>query len=271
MIATLNIIGAGKVGKVLGQLFHRLHVFSVQDVLTRSPSSSTDACKFIGTGHAVTKFSALRAAAVFMITVPDDQIKTCTQQLRQHGLIQADTIVFHCSGALSSDELELGPGAASLHPLRSFANPISVAKNFSGTVCTLEGDPRATAFLTSALEQLGARTVSIEKEAKTLYHAGAVFASNYLVTLLDAALQTFVTAGISPEMAARMVQPLAQETFNNVFDLGTQRALTGPIARGDNRTVARHEAALSSWDDEIAALYQELANATRKMKNRHEA
>jgi len=206
-----------------------------------------------------------------MITVPDDQIKSCSQQLQERGLINSKTIVFHCSGALDSSELDLGTGAASLHPLRSFADPLYVAQHFIPTICTLEGDQQAKAGLTLACQKIGAQIVEIDREGKALYHAAAVFASNYLVTLMDAALQTFEAAGIEPDMAVRMAKPLAQETFNNIFQLGTQQALTGPIARGDSQTVERHHAALKKWDKNMAALYTELAKSTKKMKGRNEA
>jgi predicted short-subunit dehydrogenase-like oxidoreductase (DUF2520 family) len=269
MKQSLSIIGAGKVGRVLGQLFNRHQIFTIHDVLNCSLKSSVEACEFIGAGNAITDFSAMRNADVFMVTVPDDQINACSLRLQERGLITPSTIVFHCSGALDSSELGNVKGAASLHPLRSFADPLHVAQHFIPTICTLEGDEHARAHLTLACQKIGAQIVAINREGKTLYHAAAVFASNYLVTLMDAALQTFEAAGIEPDMALRMAKPLAQETFNNVFQMGAQQALTGPIARGDSQTVERHCAALKKWDKNMAALYVELAKSTKKMKDRN--
>lgn len=268
MKPTLNIIGAGKVGRVLGQQFFRHHVFAVQDVMNRSIQSSASACEFIGAGTPVSELSAVRPADVYLIAVPDDQIKACSLQLQQQNLIQPSSIMFHCSGALGSDQLELKRGAASLHPMRSFADPALVAEQFTGTICTLEGDDYAKRVLSHALNQISAQVVSIKLESKPLYHAAAVFASNYLVTLMDAALQTMEAAGISGEVAARMIEPLASEALRNAFRLGTRSALTGPIARGDQNTVAQHEAALNKWDADMAGLYRELAQATLAMKQR---
>jgi predicted short-subunit dehydrogenase-like oxidoreductase (DUF2520 family) len=268
MKPTLNIIGAGKVGKVLGQQFFRHHVFTVQDVMNRSAQSSSSACEFIGAGTPVSDLSALRPADIYLIAVPDDQIRACSLQLQHEHLIQPSSIMFHCSGALGSDQLELQRGAASLHPLRSFADPALVAEQFSGTLCTLEGDDYARRVLSHALNQIGAQVVAIKPESKTLYHAGAVFAGNYLVTLMDAAQQTLEAAGISGDMAAKMIEPLASEALHNAFRLGTRAALTGPIARGDQNTVVQHEAALKNWNENMAALYRELAAATLAMKQR---
>lgn len=268
MKQTISIIGAGKVGRVLGKLFHRHQIFTIQDVLNRSQISGMAACEFIGAGNAIGDFSALRAADIFMISVPDDQIKICSLRLQERKIITPKTIIFHCSGALDSSELGLDTGVASLHPLRSFANPRYVAQHFIPTICTLEGDEKLVRQLTPAFQKIGAQVVEIKKEGKSLYHAAAVFSSNYLVTLIDAALQTFEAAGISPEMALRMAKPLAQETFNNVFQMGARQALTGPIARGDTRTVKRHCDALKNWNKGMAALYMELATATKTMKDR---
>lgn len=267
MKLTLNIVGAGKVGKVLGQQFFKHQVFNIQDVFNRTAGRSAAACEFIGAGKPVTEFAQLRAADIFMLTVPDDQIRSCAAQLQSLNLFGPATLVFHCSGALSSAELGIEHGAASLHPMRSFADPDFVARQFTGTICSLEGNVSATQVLSDAMHRIAVEVLRIDAAGKLLYHAAGVFASNYLVTLMDAALKTFVAAGISPEMAGRLAQPLAQETFNNIFRLGTQQALTGPIARGDLQTVSRHQEALKKWNLNIAQLYTELARSTTVMKN----
>ncbi len=265
MKRNLNIIGAGKVGRVLGRQFHQHQVFTVQDVLSRTSASAEAACQFIGAGRPVQDIGALRAADIVMVSVPDDQIQSCGHALRLLDWVGPDAIVFHCSGALGSDVLGLQQGAASVHPVRSFADPGAVDQQFAGTICTLEGDTHATQILDQALQAIAARVVPIRRDNKTLYHAGAVFAANYLVTLLDAALQTMQAAGINAEMAAAMLQPLAQGALENTFRLGAKQALTGPIARGDLQTVARHEAALQNWDQDKAALYRAMGKATRDM------
>ena len=270
MKPTLTIVGAGKVGRVLGRQFVQHDVFELRQILNRSLSSAQSARDFIGAGVAIDNWADLKAADMMMLTVPDDQIKTCAAQLVRHDLIGPTTIVFHCSGALGASELGLLRGAASLHPVRSFADPENVAQHFSKTICSLEGDADATAVLTKALEQIDAQVVHLESAGKTLYHAAAVFASNYLVTLMDTALTTYQAAGIPLEMAQRLAAPLAQETLSNVFRIGAQQALTGPIARGDLATVARHQSTLDQVDRDTARLYQELAQATLRMKQRRE-
>jgi predicted short-subunit dehydrogenase-like oxidoreductase (DUF2520 family) len=152
--------------------------------------------------------------------------------------------------------------------VRSFADPASVAADFAGTWCGVEGDADALALLSPAFEAIGARLVAIDAAAKTVYHAASVFASNYLVTVLDAALRAYAAAGVPPEVARELARPLASETLANVFRLGAPAALSGPVARGDMATVARQQAALQGWDKSTASLYAALVEATTALAER---
>ena len=271
MAATLNLVGAGHVGRVLGRLFAASGVFEVQDVLTRSADSAAEAVRFIGAGRAVAAPAELRPAQVWMLAVGDDQIAPVCSALAQAGLLKG-AVVFHCSGAKSSHDLQAasqaGSHVASVHPVRSFADPGAVAAAFDGTWCGTEGDPAALALLAPAFEAIGARLVAIDASAKTVYHAASVFASNYLVTVLDAALRAYAAAGVPDEVARELARPLASETLANVFRLGPAAALSGPVARGDFATVARQHEALKGWDAPTAALYDALVDATSALAAR---
>ncbi len=273
MALTLNIIGAGKVGRVLGRLFAASGAFCVQDVLTRSAPSAGEAVGFIGAGRAVPTMDGMRAADCWMLAVTDDQIgPVCAQLAAVQPL--AGSVVFHCSGAKSSRDLQaaLDAGAvtASVHPVRSFADPAYVADHFDATFCGIEGDPHALAMLGAALAAIGARAVPIDAAAKTVYHAASVFASNYLVTVMDAALRAYQAAGMPEETARALAGPLATETLENVLRMGPAKALTGPIARGDMATVARQQDALDAWDGETGDLYRALAKATVAVARRRD-
>jgi predicted short-subunit dehydrogenase-like oxidoreductase (DUF2520 family) len=266
---SLNIIGGGHVGRALGRLFANSGSFTVQDVLTRSQASAQAAVDFIGAGRAVDSMQALRPADAIMLAVTDDQIVAVADSL---ALPLAGTVVFHCSGAKSSLDLS-GPKAhgalvASVHPIRSFADLATVAASFDGTFCGIEGDAQALAMLEAALADIGARAVPIDASAKTVYHAASVFASNYLVTILDAALRAYEAAGIAPDVALELARPLATETLNNVFKLGPRAALSGPIARGDMATVARQQKALDAWHGPSGQLYAALVAATTDLAKR---
>ena len=271
MAPTLNLIGAGNVGRVLGHLFALHGQFQVQQVLTRSAQSARQAVAFIGAGGALTGYDQLRPAAVHLLAVGDDQITPACDALARAVPLK-DSIVFHCSGALASGSLQAARDAgalvASVHPIRSFADPAAVAAQFSGTFCGVEGDAGALAVLTPALHAIGAQPVAIDAAAKTVYHAAAVFASNYLVTVLDAALRAYQAAGIPEPVARRMAQPLAAESMANVFRLGAAAALSGPVARGDMATVERQRQAVGQWDAATGDLYQALVAPTIELADR---
>jgi predicted short-subunit dehydrogenase-like oxidoreductase (DUF2520 family) len=271
MTPTFNLIGAGHVGRVLGRLFARHGCFSIQQVLTRSVSSARDGVAFIGAGDAVERYDQLQPAALHVLAVGDDQIGAACAALA-NAVPLAGSVVFHCSGALASDQLraarEAGALVASVHPIRSFADPLAVVAQFAGTFCGVEGDAGALALLTPALRTIGAQPVPIEASAKTVYHAAAVFASNYLVTVLDAALRAYQAAGIPEPVARQMAQPLASESMANVFRLGAAASLTGPIARGDMATVERQQRAVGGWDPATGELYQALVAPTAALARR---
>jgi len=273
MAASLNIVGAGHVGRTLGRVFAARTVFAVQDVLTRSQAGAQAATAFIGAGQPVDAIGWMRPADVWMLAVSDDRIAEVAAALAgAHDVNGA--VVFHCSGAKASSELAplraAGAAIASVHPVRSFADPAAVASNFTGTWCGVEGDQIALARLVPAFEAAGARIVAIDAAAKTVYHAASVFASNYLTTVLDAALRAYQAAGIPEPVARELAGPLAGETLANVLRLGAERALSGPIARGDEATVARQQGAIDAWDAATGRLYAALADATRALAGRRQ-
>jgi predicted short-subunit dehydrogenase-like oxidoreductase (DUF2520 family) len=282
---SLSVIGGGHVGRALGRLFAQAGApgcaaaplasasapFELRSVLARSLASSQRAVDFIGAGTPADGYAALRPADVYMLAVGDDQIVPACAALAAAVPLQG-AIVFHCSGALASDRLQAardaGAYVASVHPIRSFADPEAVAAAFAGTFCGIEGDPQALAVLEPALLAIGARPVPIDAAAKTVYHAAAVFASNYLTTVLDAALRAYQAAGIPEATARELAQPLVTETVANVFRLGAAPALSGPIARGDMVTVARQQQAVTQWDAPTGELYQALVAPTVSLARR---
>lgn len=268
----LSIIGSGHVARTLGRLWHGGRCVLLRDVLSRSAENAQAACDFIGAGRALHDYGALTQADIYLIATPDDQIADCCERLAGSGRIVPGTVVFHCSGALSASALaaasDRGAVVASMHPIRSFALPEQVAASFAGTWCGMEGDAPALAVVTPLFAAIGARCIAVDPSAKTLYHAAAVFASNYLVTVLDVAVQAYGRAGIPENVALQIMEPLVRKTVDQVFDAGTAAALSGPIARGDMATVERQAQALSAWKEAHGSLYNYLAQATGQLARR---
>jgi predicted short-subunit dehydrogenase-like oxidoreductase (DUF2520 family) len=115
---------------------------------------------------------------------------------------------------------------------------------------------------------LGARPLRLKTEGKTLYHAAAVVASNYLVSLVDAAQEMLHAAGIPEENAFSVLAPLIHGTLNNVDRRGTTDALTGPIVRGDKETVALHVAALGALLPHLLPAYGSLGRQALRISRR---
>ncbi len=262
MTITLNIIGPGRVGRTLGALLQRADLCAVQDVLGTEISTAESAVAFIGAGRAVRMLRGMRAANLWLLTPPDAAIAGTATALAATGCVSKGDVVFHCSGSQPSGLLAplaaAGALVASVHPLKSFADPATALQNFSGTYCAAEGDAAALAVLTPLFTQLGAHVAVIDPAGKTLYHAASVLVCNDLTALMEAGLRAYEQAGIKRDVAQMMMEPLVRETLDNIFTLGTTRALTGPVARGDAEVLARQLATLTALDPRMADAYRAL-------------
>lgn len=263
---TLNIIGCGKAGSVLAFLWNQEGIFEIGGVLTRTLDSASHAVNKIGAGRAVSSFDDLGGAELFMIAVPDQQIKNVAARLAASGVVGSQSTVFHLSGALESSVLaEAGLArarVASVHPLRSFAEFDKSIADFGGTWCGFEGCAEIQSQLESAFENIGARMFLIEPNSKLLYHSASVITSNYVNALVDAALSTYQLAGIHRDIAQELIKPILRNTCENILATDPGTALTGPIARGDWQIVSKELEQLESVDRRLADVYRAMARAT---------
>jgi predicted short-subunit dehydrogenase-like oxidoreductase (DUF2520 family) len=237
-------------------------VFEIQDVLTRSRESAAEGVKFIGAGHAVGHLGEMRDADVWMIATRDDAIVPSAVTLAASGKVTPDDIVFHVSGSTQSADLkpvkERGALVASVHPIKTFTDADAAAQSFAGTYCSAEGDAGALAVLKPAFEKIGAKVFDIDPLLKPVYHAGGVLACNYLVALVEAALRAHEKAGIPRQASLKALEPMVRETVDAIFEKGPEKALTGPISRGDVAAVRRQLAMVADWDAGIGDLYRGL-------------
>lgn len=244
----LNIIGCGQLGKTLAYLWAEAGLLAVSQVLNSSLQSSQLAVEFIGQGQPLASINAMQPAELHLLGCPDKALEACAAELAQAGVLRAGDIVFHCSGAIASEILqplaEQGALIASVHPIKSFADPRQAIYSFQPTYCGVEGDTAALAILQPLFEKIGGIAFTIDAKQKTLYHAASVLACNYLVALQSLSLRAFAQAGVEESLALKVLQPIVQDTVANVFKLGPAAALTGPIARGDAAVVAKQLAAL---------------------------
>lgn len=263
---SLNLIGGGQVGKALAYLLVHNAGFQLHGVLNRSLESAISTCRFIGGGEAVVDYAALPPGDMYFVTVPDQHIEECLKRLLATATLPPQTIIVHCSGFFSSALLapakNYGAEIVSVHPIKSFVDPARSVQTFAGTYCTLEGDANACAWLTPYLEKIGGIVLPIASTHKVLYHSALVIACNYLVALHEAALHSLEAAGITRETGNKLLAPLMRHTLEQSLTLGTQQALSGPIARGDTQVVREELAALQQWDRKLGDLYQVLGKNT---------
>lgn len=258
----LNLIGPGRLGRTLARLWQQNDIVEVQAVCGNTFARTQEALAFIGAGHAA-NLANLPESELLLLATPDDALPTVVNALAALNRLNPGTIVFHCSGALTCDVLAplavQGAVTASIHPLKSFADPKQAITDFAGTRCAYEGNPAALALLLPLFTTLGAHCFPIQAEHKTLYHAGAVLACNSLVALMEAALSCMAAAGVPRHEAWPALCPLVEGTLNNIDKLGTTTALTGPIARGDVGTASRQLAATTALHPDIGVTYRSLS------------
>ena len=268
----LGFIGAGKVGTALAALLHHRGAH-VTGVAGRTPKAGLDMALGAGLSASVAKDRAgvLASASIVFLTVPDDAIGPLCDEIAANEGWRPGQSVVHCSGALPSTILGAanaqGALVASFHPLQAFANLQAALKNMPGSTFALEGDPALVVQLERLAEALGGTPLHLRADGKTLYHAAAVISSNYLVTLAALASDLLVREGVAPDAttAVRHLIPLLRGTLDNLQGIGLPGALTGPLARGDAGTIARHLKALEGCAPDTADLYRHLARLTLPM------
>jgi predicted short-subunit dehydrogenase-like oxidoreductase (DUF2520 family) len=248
------------VGTVLARLLHEAgHEFL--GAVGRTRESARACCEFASAGTAAEDPAELVPdAELLFLTVPDDRIEDVCCTLADRGLIAPRSVVVHCSGALPSGILhgasEAGARVAAIHPLQTFADPPEAVDKLAGAYCCVEGDAEALPVLCSLAESLGMHPLTVSAESKALYHAAAVTACNYLVSLQDIACDLVEAAGIQRKQAIPALLPLIRATVDNLESRGIPGALTGPIARGDVDTVRGHLEAMETATPDIVPMYR---------------
>jgi predicted short-subunit dehydrogenase-like oxidoreductase (DUF2520 family) len=193
-----------------------------------------------------------RVTDAVLLCVPDAQIGAAA------ALIAPGPLVGHCSGAMTL--APLAPHEAfSLHPLMTVTRE---GARFAGAGAAIAGTTaRATGLAAGLATALRMRPVVIADDDRGAYHAAASIASNFLVTLEAAAERMAVSAGAGREL----LLPLVRATIENWATLGPERALTGPVARGDEATVARQRAAVADRAPDLLPMFDALVDATRTL------
>jgi predicted short-subunit dehydrogenase-like oxidoreductase (DUF2520 family) len=239
------IIGGGRVGTAVGQILQR-EGERVVAVASRGEESLKKAGEHIpGVLLTTDVVKAAKKGNAVIITTPDDLIAdTCLSLVSGEAVKKGDYIV-HMSGALGLDILEpaedLGARTASIHPLQTFADVPGAVKKIPGSAFAVTTrDDGTREWAESLVRALGGEPVLLAEKDKILYHIGAVIASNLLVALEHAAELIYQEIGLHQGIALKALLPLIEGTVENLKRHGTEKALTGPVARGDIGVLRRH-------------------------------
>jgi predicted short-subunit dehydrogenase-like oxidoreductase (DUF2520 family) len=211
---------------------------------------------------------AIREADVVIVGVPDDLIEPIVAALAVGGAFHPGQHVVHVSGSTSLAALgparDAGAHVLSLHPLQSFPAVDTGVERFPGSgmavTATTEED---LSWGERVAADMGATAFRLADPDKPLYHAGAVFAANYLVTVEAIAERIMATSGVPRPVP--LLQLLAATSFDRTFALGPGAALTGPAVRGDAGTIERNVAALRDRAPDAVAAYVELGRAAARL------
>jgi predicted short-subunit dehydrogenase-like oxidoreductase (DUF2520 family) len=199
-----------------------------------------------------------------VLCVPDSEIGAAAARVAG-----AAPLVGHTSGATPLAALEparaAGAAVFGLHPLQTFTGA-GDRDRFAGAGCAVAGStPEALAAAAALARRLGMRPFELPEEGRAAYHAAASIASNFLVTVEAAAEEAAAGAGLEAAEARALLAPLVRASVENWAALGPERALTGPVARGDEATVAAQRAALEESAPHLLPLFDELVERTRAL------
>ena len=261
-MVTIGFIGAGITGTALAVRLQQ-QGYHIVAVSSRTISSAEKLARRVN-GCQACKSSqevADQANLVF-ITTPDDVIQEVATRIRW----RQGQFVVHCSGAHSTGIIkscqQFGASPGCFHPLQTFASIEQAITNLSDSTFAIEADEPLLTILEGIATRMSGNHIVIDAKDKVLYHAAAVFACNYLVTLVKLATDIWQEFGIPREQAIKALTPLLRGTIGNIENIGLPGCLTGPIARGDSGTISKHLEALTNLQPDLINTYKQLGLQT---------
>ena len=270
---TISIVGAGNLGTALALTLLSAG-YGVRFIAVRPKALSSKASRGLARKVKARLIELGRQPLdtdIVWITVPDDSIAHVARQLAGTRVWKG-TLVFHSSGALSSDELaslrSKGARVASVHPMMTFVR--GSVPNMDGVAFAVEGDPAAVRAAKAIVERLGAYAFPITKQNKVLYHAFGSFASPLVIALMASLEQVAKAAGIKADDIKGVMLPLLEQTLRNYLKHDAAAAFSGPLVRGDVATVTKHLEELKRVPDARAVYVALSKGAVRQLpvKNR---
>ena len=256
----MTIIGPGSLGSALSQALHSEGI-EVAEIVYRSATSAKTGRRLAKlTGAEAVGFGAAQFRGdVVWLCVGDSAIRSTGSEMARRGSWRGK-VVFHSSGALTSNELDSlrrrGAKVASVHPMMTFVD--GAKSSMEGVTFALEGDGPAVAVARNLVKVLGGETFKLNKVDKPLYHALGAFVSPMIVAQMATAERIGRKLGLKPEQTRKIVSPILQQTVRNYVEHSAAAAFSGPIIRGDAETVRKNLGALRRVRG-AAEIYRSLA------------
>jgi predicted short-subunit dehydrogenase-like oxidoreductase (DUF2520 family) len=258
----VGIVGAGRAGTALGQALLRAG-HQVTAAAAISEQSRERVRRHFPAAAVTDAAGVLAAADLVLLTVPDDALPGLVEGLASTGAPYAGRLVVHASGAHGIRVLEPATRAGglplALHPVMTFTGREDDADRMKGVSFGVTAPDPLRAVAEVLVIEMGGEPVFIAEENRALYHAALAFAANHLVTLVAQSASLLREAGA--EHPGRMLAPLLGAALENALRLG-DAGLTGPVARGDDGTVAAHVAAIGAREPAALPAYRALARLT---------
>lgn len=244
--------------------------YPVAAVSSRSVESAQRCGSLVDCEHTGTDpTAASRQAEIIIISTPDNAIETTCQTMADSGGFRNGQLVLHLSGALTSDALNAartaGADTLSLHPAQTMVEPLRGADLLKKAWFCLEGNDSAVTRGRDIANDISGNTIVIDKDKKALYHAALTFSSNYLTTVEAIAIEMLTETGISRQNALALIMPLIQGSVDTLANCGLPDALTGPVSRGDAKTIEKHLCAMRQGPESHLLIYKMLGLEALKL------
>jgi predicted short-subunit dehydrogenase-like oxidoreductase (DUF2520 family) len=258
----IGVIGAGRVGSILGAALAAVH-HRVIGVSAVSDASRNRAESLLPGVPVMTPLEVCEAADLVLVTVPDDVLADLVRGLSEVGAWRSGQIVIHTSGRYGVGVLQpaadQGVVPLALHPVMTFTGTSLDLDRLVGCVFGVTAPAAFVPIADALVLEVGGEPIHVLEERRALYHAALAHAANHLVTLVTSSADLLRTSGV--QEPSRVLQPLLGAALDNALRVG-DASLTGPVARGDSGTVAEHIRVIGAAAPETRDAYVALARLT---------
>lgn len=265
----IAIVGYGRLGKVMARAFHAAG-FAISVVFDKNVPDDPW-LKSCGIPALNRLDERLKSARFILLSVPDGAIVQVAEHISRTGLCSQRAVVAHAAGSSPADILDAVRSVGALplawHPIQTFTGDENPG-HLHGVTFGIDGDEEALQVGIDITERLGAGTVMIPPEKRTVYHLGCVFASNFIAALAGISSDLLRESGIDDALTHKALEPLMKSSLNNIAQKGLPGAITGPISREDHHTVGMHLEALAN-DPERREIYMLLSRELLKLTGKN--